>query len=108
MYGVYALRAFPCETWAIHQSATMSHSKGPLLQHSQGLGTARPRNAGFIRLLDPNLGRIANMLLTLFFLMHTHAADLLPDEPTVELPAPGAHQLRVLSSTILELTLVTT
>ena len=31
----------------------------------------------------------------------------LPDEPTLELPVPGAHQLRVVSPTVLELTLVT-
>src|SRR4051794_8043998 len=31
----------------------------------------------------------------------------LPDEPTLELPVPGAHQLRIISPTVLELTLVT-
>ena len=36
------------------------------------------------------------------------APSSLPDEPTLELPAPGACQLRILSPTILELTLITT
>jgi len=53
-------------------------------------------------------------LLSLFaflssFTFHSPAApSRLPDEPTLELPAPGAYQLRILSPTILELTLVTT
>src|SRR6185369_6883705 len=47
--------------------------------------------------------------LLLILLCRGRAEDLkLPDEPTLQLPRPGAFQLRVLSPTILEMTLVTT
>src|SRR3954464_11006782 len=43
------------------------------------------------------------------WLFSTSAAELIiSDDAPLQMPAPGAHQLRVLSPTLLELTLITT
>ncbi len=55
------------------------------------------------------LGRVSAFFISLALLRQAPAADLrIHDERPLDLPVPGAYELRILSPTVLELTLVTT
>src|SRR5437867_3665126 len=80
------------------ESDPARHQQSRALKASRNRGS--PRAAVLVGILLSALSRICWTL---------PAADLhLPDEPTLQLPPVGGYQLRVLSPTVLELTLITT
>ncbi len=110
-------RAYRTEGALAFTLAPHSYGKVPLFSFLLRLvqDGRSPDPAGEAPSLAWNLCRMKSPLFVVTsgwffgFLFPLLAVDLpLPDEPTLELPVPGAYQLRVLTPTVLELTLVTT